>query len=537
MAVQGLGAGAEAPSPPAIALAGVSKAFRVRHGSDQVIQAVDDVSLTVRRGEFLGVVGRNGSGKSTLLNCVAGIYGVDAGGVAVTGRVSPFLELGVGFSPDLSARDNVMISGTILGLSRAQVRERLDSILAFAELEEFADLPLKNFSSGMKVRLAFSIAIQVDADVLLFDEVLAVGDAAFRDKCFAEFERMKGEKTIVLVTHSMPMVERFCDRAILLEGGRVVAEGAPADVARRYLELNEEPPPRRIVSPRPGRPRSRPTRNRGPARNRGPGPLFRWDAARRFLELSATLAQSTIKLRFAGSRLGVLWSVLRPLLLFGVLYAVFTQVVRFGGRVPHYEVYLLTSIVLWTCFADATGGAVGSLVARASILRKLRFPRLAVPLSVVLVALFDLGANLIVLFGFVLATGVEPRLSWLELVPVIALLGLLATGTAILLSALFVRRRDVGPIWSVVQRGLFYGSAVLYPVTAFPDSVERAMLANPVVPLLTQARHALLGPGTPTAASIGGTALLLVPLAVTAAIVALGLWVFRREDPRLIENL
>ena len=521
-----------APADPAIALEGVSKAFHVRRGSDDAIRAVDDVTLTVPRGEFLGVVGRNGSGKSTLLKCIAEIYAVDAGTVAVAGRVSPFLELGGGFSPDLSARDNVMISGTILGLSRAQVRARLDSILAFAELEEFADMPLKSFSSGMKVRLAFSIAIQVDADVLLFDEVLAVGDASFRDKCFAEFERLKGEKTIVLVTHSMPMVERFCDRAVLLEGGRMVAAGEPEAVARRYLELNEAPPPRRIGSAPVRRDRPRPP---APARRRSA--REGWEEARRFLELSATLAQTTIKLRFAGSRLGLLWSVLRPLLLFGVLYAVFTHVVRFGGRVPHYEVYLLTSIVLWTCFSDAAGGAVGSLVARASILRKLRFPRLAVPFSVVLVALFDLGANLIVLFGFVIATGVEPHLGWLELIPVIVLLGLLATGAAILLSALFVRRRDVGPIWSVLQRGLFYGSAVLYPVAAFPDSVERAMVANPIVPLLTQARHGLLGQETPTAASIGGPALLLAPLAVTAAILALGLWVFRRESPRLTENL
>jgi ABC-2 type transport system permease protein len=534
IAAQKPGAAATAARVPAVSVDRVSKAFPFPHrpGSPpELIQALDDVSLNVPPGEFLGIVGRNGSGKSTLLKCLAGIYDVDAGEVGVEGRLSPFLELGVGFSPELSARDNVMISATMLGLSRGQVRERFDSILEFAELADFADLQLKNFSSGMKVRLAFSIAIQVDADVLLFDEVLAVGDASFREKCFAEFERMKGRNTILLVTHSMPMVERFCDRAVLIESGSIIAEGAPEHVAQRYYEVNDEPPPQRVVSGR-----KAPRGDRG--RHRSHAPMAWGDDARRFLHLSATLAETTVKLRFVRSRLGLLWSVLRPLLLFAVLYAVFTQVVRFGDDVEHYELYLLTSIVLWTFFADAASGSVGSLVARASLLRKIRFPRLAVPFAVILTALFDLAVNLLVVFAFVLASGVAPRASWLELIPLVLLLALLATGMAMLLSALFVRRRDVGQVWAVVQRGLFYGSGVLYPVAAFPDSVRELMMANPLVALFTQARHALVDPQAPTAAeAIGGTWRLLLPLGVTASIFALGLWVFTREVPEMAENL
>ena len=519
------GAGATAL---AVSVRGVSKAYPL--GGEEMIQALDDVSFGIERGEFLGIAGRNGSGKSTLLKCIAGIYGVDSGDVGVSGRLSPFLELGAGFSSELGARDNVMISGTMLGLTRAQARERYDSIIDFAELREFEDLQLKNYSSGMKVRLAFSIAIQVDADVLLFDEVLAVGDASFKEKCFAEFEQMRGTKTVILVTHSMPMIERFCDRAVLLEQGRVVEDGPPEVVGRRYLELNQSPPPTRVESAA-----DRPRRREG-ARSHVPVALG--DDARRVLNLSWTLAQTSIKLRFAGSALGQLWSVLRPLLLFGVLYLVFTQVVRFGGTVPHYEVYLLTSIVLWTFFADAAGGAVGSLVSRASLMRKIRFPRLAVPFSVVLRALFDLGVNLVVVIGFALATGVELRVAWLELVPVVLLRAVLATGTALLLSALFVRRRDVGPVWAVIARGLFYGSAVLYPVSAFPDSVERLMMFNPLVALFTQARHSLIDPAAPTAAAtIGGTELLLIPLAVTGLVLAAGVWVFLREVPEMAENL
>jgi ABC-type polysaccharide/polyol phosphate transport system ATPase subunit len=203
------------------------------------LHAVDDVSFTVAEGEFFGIVGRNGSGKSTLLKCLAGIYEADGGHTAVRGRLSPFIELGVGFNPDLTARDNIVINAIMLGLTRRQARERFDDIIAFAELEEFLDLKLKNYSSGMSVRLAFSVAIQVDADVLLVDEVLAVGDAAFQQKCFEQFDRLKDAgKTIVFVTHDMSAVERFCDRAILLERGKLLSLDEPHAIARAYNELN-----------------------------------------------------------------------------------------------------------------------------------------------------------------------------------------------------------------------------------------------------------------------------------------------------------
>jgi ABC-type polysaccharide/polyol phosphate transport system ATPase subunit len=241
--------------PTAVSIANVSKAFRLPHqqyhtlkervlhpfrsNTYDLLQAVSDVSLEIRQGEFFGIVGRNGSGKSTLLKCVAGIYGVDEGHLHVEGRLSPFIELGVGFNVDLTARDNIMINAIMLGLSRRQARESFDDIIAFAELEEFLDLKLKNYSSGMHVRLAFSIAIQVEAEVLLIDEVLAVGDAAFQQKCFDEFHRLKREgRTIVFVTHDMSAVERFCDRAMLLDKGRMIEVGEPAHIARRYNELN-----------------------------------------------------------------------------------------------------------------------------------------------------------------------------------------------------------------------------------------------------------------------------------------------------------
>jgi ABC-type polysaccharide/polyol phosphate transport system ATPase subunit len=203
------------------------------------LRALDDVSLEIGRGEFFGIVGRNGSGKSTLLKCLAGIYDLDEGSITIHGRLSPFIELGVGFNPDLTARDNVVINAIMLGMSRREARARFDAVVDFAELHDFLDLKLKNYSSGMNVRLAFATAIQVDAELLLVDEVLAVGDAAFQQKCFEEFQRMKDAgRTIVFVTHDMAAVERFCDRAMLLEKGRVVGIGDPREISRAYNELN-----------------------------------------------------------------------------------------------------------------------------------------------------------------------------------------------------------------------------------------------------------------------------------------------------------
>jgi ABC-type polysaccharide/polyol phosphate transport system ATPase subunit len=239
---------------PALAAQGVDKTFRIpeershtlkeralhplRRTRHDELHALKDISFSVAPGEFFGIVGRNGSGKSTLLKCLAGIYTTDEGKIWCNGRMSTFIELGVGFNPDLAAYDNVALNGIMLGLSPREARARYKRVIEFAELEEFQDLKLKNYSSGMHVRLAFSVAIQVDADILLIDEVLAVGDAAFQQKCFDVFIRMRQEgRTIVFVTHDMSAVTRFCHRAMLLERGEMVTIGDPTDVADRYLEL------------------------------------------------------------------------------------------------------------------------------------------------------------------------------------------------------------------------------------------------------------------------------------------------------------
>jgi len=242
---------------PVIEVREVSKAYRVparpvetlkerivhpiRSSRAVRLQALEEVSFDVHRGEFLGIAGANGSGKSTLLKLLANVYAADSGTIRTAGRVAPFIELGVGLNPEFAAYDNVVISGVMMGLEPEQARARYPEILEFAGLEEFTELKLKNYSSGMKVRLAFAVMAQVDADILLIDEVLAVGDAEFREKCLARMKQLRDEgKTIVLVTHSMAALANECDRGILLRDGRVCAEGDPAEVARRYADERTE---------------------------------------------------------------------------------------------------------------------------------------------------------------------------------------------------------------------------------------------------------------------------------------------------------
>ncbi len=195
------------------------------------------IDFEVKKGEFLGIVGRNGSGKSTLLKIMSGIYTPEQGKIKINGTLVPFIELGVGFNHELTGRENIYLNGAMLGFSNAEMDKMYDEIVEFAELGDFMDQKLKNYSSGMQVRLAFSIAIRARGDILILDEVLAVGDAAFQKKCNDYFESLRGEQTVVLVTHSMENVKKFCDRAILIEGGKIMKEGKPAEVAEAYEGL------------------------------------------------------------------------------------------------------------------------------------------------------------------------------------------------------------------------------------------------------------------------------------------------------------
>jgi ABC-2 type transport system permease protein len=272
------------------------------------------------------------------------------------------------------------------------------------------------------------------------------------------------------------------------------------------------------------------------ARYRGPSAVG--GDLRRFWNLTTTLAATDFKLRFFGSALGYLWTLMRPLMLFGALYLVFTEVVKFGEGIEHYPVYLLSSIVLFTFFSETTSRGVTSLIERENLLRKLRFPRLVIPLSVALHSLFNLGLNLIVVFGFVLLSGIEPTLDWLQIPLLVVVLVGLATGVTMLLSALYVRYRDIQPIWEVLLQLLFYGSPVIYVISTMPESVQQIAMFNPIAIVLTQWRHAVIDQNAPTAITeLGGWELLPIPLAIVAALFALGFWIFFREAPRIAENL
>lgn len=213
-------------------------AFRGERGYE-VQTVLDDVSFEIKKGEFYGIVGRNGSGKSTLLKLLAGIYAPDSGQITLNGTLTPFIELGVGFNMELTGRENVFMNGALLGFSRREMEAMYDDIVEFAELRKFMDQKLKNYSSGMQVRLAFSIAIRSKSDILLLDEVLAVGDAGFQKKCFEHFAKLKAmRQTVVFVSHAMDKVKEYCDRAILLEGGKKVIEGTADEVVSAYNQLN-----------------------------------------------------------------------------------------------------------------------------------------------------------------------------------------------------------------------------------------------------------------------------------------------------------
>jgi ABC-2 type transport system permease protein len=271
------------------------------------------------------------------------------------------------------------------------------------------------------------------------------------------------------------------------------------------------------------------------------GPSALGSDRRRFWQLTRALAVTDFKLRFFGSALGYLWQLMRPLMLFGVLLLVFTKVARFGDAVPHYAEGLLLGIVLFTFFSESTGGAVTSLVNRESLVRKIEFPRLAVPLSVVLQATFNLALNMVAVLIFVLASGVQVRWTWLELPFIVAAIGVLATGVSMLLSAAFVRYRDVSPIWDVLTQVLFYASGVFFSYETIKTDHHKLanfMALNPIGALLQQARHALLGPAYATApTAAGGWSYLLIPIGLTVLLFVWGFVYFDRQAPRIAEEL
>ena len=239
----------------AISVKNISKTFRIPHekmsslrgtavnlfrsGGYEEFKALDDVSFEVKKGEFFGIIGRNGSGKSTLLKILANIYQPDKGKIKIDGMISPFLELGIGFNPELSGRDNVYLNATVLGMTKKQIDEKFNSIVQFSELERFIDQKLKNYSSGMQVRLAFSVSIHANREILLMDEVLAVGDSNFQQKCLEEFNKYKKNgKTVILVTHDINIIKRYCERVLYLKGGRNAIIGEASRVANEYIQSN-----------------------------------------------------------------------------------------------------------------------------------------------------------------------------------------------------------------------------------------------------------------------------------------------------------
>ena len=260
--------------------------------------------------------------------------------------------------------------------------------------------------------------------------------------------------------------------------------------------------------------------------------------ARHFLYVVAALARTEFKLRYAGSVLGYLWTLLRPLMLFGILYTVFTQVFRFGGGIPHYPVMLLMAIILFSFFADATNGALQSLVQRDNLLRKVAFPRAAIPVAVSLTAAANLLLGLVVVFSVAIIDGVEVRTEWLAFAPILAVILGLATTVSLLLAVLYVRYRDVQAMWEVILQLLFWGTPIIYTIETVPERVREVLMLNPLAVAIQQVRHSVIDVRAPSAAdAIGRPILLLVPAFITLGVAALGLFTFSRLAPTVAEDL
>jgi ABC-2 type transport system permease protein len=269
-----------------------------------------------------------------------------------------------------------------------------------------------------------------------------------------------------------------------------------------------------------------------------PGPSAFGGGAKRFLTLTWLLAATDFKLSYFETVFGYLWSLMRPLMTFGVLYVVFTKILRFGDQVPHYAALLLFNVMLFTFFSESTTRAVSCVVESENVVRKMQFPRLAIPTSVVLTGLFNLGLNLIVVLIFLLASGVTPRLTWLALPGLVALLVALTAGVATLVAALYVRFRDIAPIWGVVSLVIFYASPILYPVETIPHSLRFLLFVNPFAPLFEAARRLLVDPGAPTVTDAAGSVWGVIgPSLVALTACAVGLLVFTRAAPRIAEEL
>ena len=268
------------------------------------------------------------------------------------------------------------------------------------------------------------------------------------------------------------------------------------------------------------------------------GPSAYGGGWRRFFHLTWLIAVTDYRLTYFGSVLGYLWSLMRPLLLFGVLYLVFSKFLRFGDDILHYRDLLLVNIVLYTFFAEATGNAVRSVVNRESLVRKMTFPRMVIPLAVVLTSMLNLAANLVAVLVFITIDGVKPRWTWALMPLVLLALVAFTAGVAMVVSSLYVSYRDVQPIWMVLTQLVFYGTPILYVIDTVPDSLRRVLMANPLAAVLEQTRRWFVDPGAPGFAhAAGGFPWWLLPVAIAVAVCAFGLWIFNHEAPRIAERL
>jgi ABC-2 type transport system permease protein len=335
--------------------------------------------------------------------------------------------------------------------------------------------------------------------------------------------------TIVYVTHSLDTVRKFADRVLLLDHGRAVALGEPEPVLEEYERRNRES--ERARKPEPDASAADVEVPSYPESLAGASGL------RRFADITLTLARAEFKLRYLNSVVGYVWSLMQPLLLFLVLYFVWVELFHPGRGIPNYEYALLLGVALFTFFSEATGHALNSLVGKGTMLRKIPFAPVALPVSSVLTSFYVYGLTLLIAIGFILVGGIGPRADWLEMVPILALLLVYTIGVSLLLALLFVFVRDVQPIWTVLLRLMFFLTPVFYPIELAPGGLEELLMLNPLSVVTVQARHVLVDPSAPTALDVAGPAVFTASMAIVAAVVGAGLLLYRKQARRIAERI
>ena len=469
-------------------------------------EVLKDINLTIKNGEAVGLIGVNGSGKSTLLKLMTKIIYPNKGKIITNGKLTSLLELGAGFHPDFSGRENIYFNASIFGLTKKQIDSRLDNIIEFSELGAYIDNPVRTYSSGMYMRLAFAVAINVDADILLVDEVLAVGDQHFQEKCIAKMKELKEQgKTMVFVTHSLGTVKDFCNRAIWLNQGEIQMDGEPDPVIDAYLKAT--------------------TQNSEERNNQ----INLVKDLYNYRELLKTNIKKDVGGKYKNSVLGVLWSFINPLLQIAVYALVFQVILK--SDIDNYTVYLCCGLIPWQYFSSVVLRGAATIIDNGNIIKKVYFPREILPISVVTSEGVNFLISTIIILGFVIfgGIGLSWNILWYFLIFIIQFI--VSIGVAFIVSSLTVYFRDLQHLLGIFMQLLFYATPIVYAISSVPAGLQWIVKINPMSYLIEGYRAIFYNRTMPDFQG------LLIALAMGIVLCLIGYFVFKKLEKKFAEEL